>query len=200
MKRYTELKKQTDNRYLNMYEMDAISSSGAPFKYYFATRNKDEKIRLRTGSDAPEGVLIYALKADDPSQILMLRQFRYPIGDYVYELPAGLIEEGESAGEAGAREVKEETGLDFTEYTGGDQAFRRSYVFAQGISDEMGATVYGSVSGDINKDGQEDSEDITAFFADRDEVRRILAGEKVSMRAMYLLMNFLHSDGFDFLD
>lgn len=193
MKKYTDIRKQTNNKFLNIYEMDALTSTGKPFNYYFATRNTDENIRIRTRNMDPEGVLIYAIKEDEPDKILMVYQYRYPIDDYMYELPAGLIEKGEAAGAAAVREVKEETGLNLTVYEGGNPDFRRPYVFAQGFSDETGCTIYGTVSGDITDKLQEDSEDIRAFFADKDEVRRILHEEKVSMRASFLLMNFLSS-------
>lgn len=202
MKKYTDIRKQTNNKFLNIYEMDALTSTGRPFNYYFATRNTDENIRIRTRNMDPEGVLIYAIKEDEPDKILMVYQYRYPIDDYMYELPAGLIEKGEAAGAAAVREVKEETGLNLTVYEGGNPDFRRPYVFAQGFSDETGCTIYGTVSGDITDKLQEDSEDIRAFFADKDEVRRILHEEKVSMRASFLLMNFLSSskeDPFAFL-
>lgn len=193
MKKYTDIRKQTNNKFLNIYEMDALTSTGKSFNYYFATRNSDENIRIRTRNMDPEGVLIYAIKEDEPDKILMVYQYRYPIDDYMYELPAGLIEKGEAAGAAAVREVKEETGLNLTVYEGGNPDFRRPYVFAQGFSDETGCTIYGTVSGDITDKLQEDSEDIRAFFADKDEVRRILHEEKVSMRASFLLMNFLSS-------
>ena len=43
------------------------------------------------------------------NKLVLERQFRYPIDDYVYELPAGLIEKGESLTEAAKREAFEET-------------------------------------------------------------------------------------------
>ncbi|MCR5101047.1 MAG: NUDIX hydrolase [Butyrivibrio sp.] len=203
MKRFTDIRKQTDNKFLNLYEMDALTSSGKPFNYYFATRNTDDNIRIKTRNMIPEGVLIYAIKEDEPDKILMVHQYRYPIDDYMYELPAGLIEKGEEASAAAIREVKEETGLDLVVYEGGNPDFRRPYIFAQGFSDETGCCIYGTVHGSISDKLQEDSEDISAFFADKKEVRRILHEEKISMRASFLLMNFLGSnenDPFYFLN
>ena len=43
-------------------------------------------------------------------RIIMERQYRHAIGRWIYELPAGHIEKGESPKEAAARELKEETG------------------------------------------------------------------------------------------
>ncbi len=46
----------------------------------------------------------------DDGRIVFERQYRHAIGRWVYELPAGHIEKGESAVAAAARELKEETG------------------------------------------------------------------------------------------
>jgi len=43
-------------------------------------------------------------------QVLLLRQFRYAADGYIYEIPAGRLDAGESPAECAARELKEETG------------------------------------------------------------------------------------------
>lgn len=48
-------------------------------------------------------------EADEP-QILMLRQYRYAAGGYLYEIPAGRLDGDESPATCAARELKEETG------------------------------------------------------------------------------------------
>ena len=47
----------------------------------------------------------------DNTKIVVLRQFRPVINKWVWELPAGKIDEGENAQAAAIRELKEETGL-----------------------------------------------------------------------------------------
>lgn len=46
----------------------------------------------------------------DEPQVLLLRQFRYAAGGYLYEIPAGRLDDGETPLECAARELKEETG------------------------------------------------------------------------------------------
>jgi ADP-ribose pyrophosphatase len=46
---------------------------------------------------------------EDP-QILLLRQYRYAAEGYLYEVPAGRLDEGESPEECARRELVEETG------------------------------------------------------------------------------------------
>jgi ADP-ribose pyrophosphatase len=48
-------------------------------------------------------------EGDDP-QILLLRQYRYAADGYIYEIPAGRLDPGETPAACAARELKEETG------------------------------------------------------------------------------------------
>jgi ADP-ribose pyrophosphatase len=43
-------------------------------------------------------------------QLLLLRQYRYAAGGYIYEVPAGRLDAGESPERCAVRELKEETG------------------------------------------------------------------------------------------
>ena len=169
-------------------------SSGRPFDYFFVSRRKAENIKLLTGDSAAEGVVIYPILRDDPEKIVMIRQYRYPLGDYLYELPAGLIDAGETPEIAAVREMKEETGLTFEVYADGNAAYRRPFFMGAGFTDESCNAVFGYASGTISRDDQEDTESIQVILVDREEAGRILREEKVSIRAAYLLMNFLHAD------
>ena len=48
----------------------------------------------------------------ESGEILMVRQFRWGIDDFSWELPGGIIDPGESPLEAGLREFQEETGFE----------------------------------------------------------------------------------------
>jgi ADP-ribose pyrophosphatase len=50
------------------------------------------------------------MAVDDRDRILLVRQYRLPARDYLWELPAGRLDEGESPLEAARRELIEETG------------------------------------------------------------------------------------------
>ncbi|WP_336136629.1 NUDIX hydrolase [Natronomonas amylolytica] len=48
---------------------------------------------------------------DDARSVVMVEQFRPTIRELCYELPAGIVEDGETYAEAGARELEEEVGI-----------------------------------------------------------------------------------------
>ncbi len=194
MKKYTNIHKLSDNRFLNLFQLDALTDTGRKFDYFFVSRRKAEHIKLLTKDMKAEGVVIYPVWKDDPDKIVLLRQYRYPIGDYLYELPAGLIDGEETAEEAAVREMKEETGLDFIVYDGGNDAYRRPFFMGAGFTDESCNAVFGYAFGTISRDDMEDTETIQVLVVDKAEAARILKEEKVSIRAAYLLMNFLHSN------
>lgn len=195
MKKYTAVRKLTDNRFLNLYEMDALTNTGAPFNYYFASRNSEEKLPLLTGKLCSNGIVIYPIWKRNPEKIVMLRQYRYPLDTWLYELPAGLIDEGETASEAAAREMKEETGLTFTPYEGGNPSFRRPVYLGAGLTDETSTSVFGYADGEISGRFRESTESIEVLLVDKKEAARILKEERVSLRAAFLLMSFLRMDG-----
>lgn len=202
MKKYTGIHKLSDNQFLNLFKLDALTDTGRKFDYFFVSRRKAENIKILTKDMKAEGVVIYPVLKDDPEKIVLLRQYRYPIGDYLYELPAGLIDGDETPQEAAVREMKEETGLNFEVYYGGNDAYRRSFFMGAGFTDESCNAVFGYADGEISREELEDTETIQVIIVDKAEAARILREEKVSIRAAYLLMNFLHADRekpFDFL-
>ncbi|KAI9883468.1 MAG: hypothetical protein M1823_004758 [Watsoniomyces obsoletus] len=76
------------------------------------TRNwESAERRTRPAGSEVDGVGIVAilLKSEGP-EIILQKQYRPPVGKVCIEVPAGLIDEGESVGTCALRELKEETG------------------------------------------------------------------------------------------
>ncbi len=198
--RIKSIKKQTDNRFLNLYEAEVLHRDGSTSPYFIASRAPQiEDLKISTKNASPDGVIIYAVHGEAKDKIVLIRQFRYPINDYIYEFPAGLVEAGENMTDCAIREMYEETGLSFTPRHASN-AYTKPYFTTVGMTDECCGMVYGYCNGTPTNKHQEAGEDIRIVLADRKECRRILKEEKVSIMCAYMLMHFIHTTDNDPLD
>ena len=194
MSEIRNIQQKTHNRFLNYYELEAVHRDGSVSPYYMASRAKDVSLlKAVTHKNKPDGVILYGVYGEQKDKVVLIRQYRYPLGDYVYEFPAGLVEEGEEMGAAGIREMYEETGLTFTPVDAG--SYSRPFFTTIGMTDESCGTVFGYCSGEPTSAHEEASEEIQVILADRAEARRILREENVAIMCAYMLMHFIASEG-----
>ncbi len=78
----------------------------------------------------PGGVAV--VPYHDDGTVTVVRQFRYPFGRVVTELPAGKLERGEDHRPAGLRELEEETGITADSFT-----YMGALLASPGFSDEV---------------------------------------------------------------
>src|SRR5512134_3707153 len=57
----------------------------------------------------PGAAAIVAL--DDRNEVILIHQFRHAAGGFIWELPAGVLHDGEKPMDCAARELREETGF-----------------------------------------------------------------------------------------
>jgi ADP-ribose diphosphatase len=74
-----------------------------------------DRVRLPGGREheratVRHGPSVVLLPIRDDGRIVLVRQFRYPVGRELWELPAGGVEPGEAPDAAAARECEEEIG------------------------------------------------------------------------------------------
>lgn len=201
MSRIGRIEKKTDTPYLNFYQLEAEHRDGRISPYYMASRAKDiAHLKSVTGKNAPDGVILYGVYGPEKDKLVLIRQYRFPLGGYVYEFPAGLIEDGEDMLSAGIREMYEETGLSFQPREGG--SYSRPFFTTVGMTDESCSMVFGYCSGTPTNAHQEASEEIQVVLADRAECRRILKEENVAVMCAYMMMHFIAAPGdpLDFLE
>lgn len=95
-------------------------SSEEIFRGHIFTITND-KVRLENGHTSTREVVHHhggacILPLFDDGTICMVRQYRYPMQQELWELPAGKLEPGEDPFEAAKRELEEECGLTADKY------------------------------------------------------------------------------------
>ena len=79
-----------------------------------------ETVTLPNGTVADLEVILHpgaaaVVPLEDDGTVIMIRQYRHAVGGYIYEIPAGKLDPGESPEDCARREVKEETGYTISE-------------------------------------------------------------------------------------
>ncbi|OAQ60023.1 ADP-ribose pyrophosphatase [Pochonia chlamydosporia 170] len=92
-------------RWIKLIKINYQDAKGTPRTWESAER------RTRPANTDIDGVGIVAI-LDKPTgkEIILQKQYRPPIGMVTIEVPAGLVDAGESAEQAAVRELREETG------------------------------------------------------------------------------------------
>ncbi|MBM0229583.1 MULTISPECIES: NUDIX domain-containing protein [Micromonospora] len=115
---------------------------------------------------------------DDAGQVVLIRQYRHPVGRHLWELPAGLMDvSGEDLAAAAARELAEEADL-----TAGAVDVLVDLHSSPGFSNEVVrvflARDLADVPADQRHDRRDEEADLQVVRIDLDEaVRMVLAGE-----------------------
>jgi 8-oxo-dGDP phosphatase len=77
---------------------------------------RTDQVRMPEGDVAPRDVVehpgaVAIVALNDNGQVLLIRQYRHPVGHFLWEIPAGLRDvPGEPPHRTGERELREETG------------------------------------------------------------------------------------------
>ncbi len=87
------------------------------------------RISTREVCEHCDGVAI--LPVDEDGTVTLVRQFRYPFGKELLEVPAGKMDEGEEHLECGKRELSEETG-----YSADEMIYLGAYYLSPGCYTE----------------------------------------------------------------
>ena len=174
--RFQGIKKGEEGRFITRYDLQYKTEDGQDKNYEIISRRKDITTFEELHGDKPDAVVLI-LTSPDGEKILLNKEFRMAAGMWGYNFPAGLIDPGEDAKTAAARELREETGLELISI---EDVIGLSYS-AVGFSNEMNVCVVGKCDGEIR---QSDSsfEEIEAAWYTREEVRELLKTERFAAR------------------
>jgi ADP-ribose pyrophosphatase len=181
--KFKSIEKKAEGKFITRFDINYETEDGQDKKYEIISRKKDISTFEELHGDEPDAVVLI-MHSPDGKRVLVNKEFRMAPGMWVYNFPAGLIDPGEDADTAAARELKEETGLDLISI---EDRIGLSYS-AVGFSNEMNVCVVGVCDGEIR---QSDSsfEEIEAAWYTKEEVRELLKTERFAARTQaYLYM------------
>lgn len=106
-----DVNKVTDTKYLNLYACKYQKENDI-VDYYVASRRKIENLSANNAGKIHTDVvrIVPYFYKDNELFVVLTKEFRYPLNSYVYSIPAGLIDQGETQEDAVKREVFEEIG------------------------------------------------------------------------------------------
>jgi ADP-ribose pyrophosphatase len=134
----------------------------------------------------PDAVGVLPVEAD--GTVHLVRQFRTAIGQVTLEIPAGIIDSGESKEETGRRECEEETGVRPEKM---EWLFR--YFHSVGFSTGNIEIFLGTNLIRTGSDHQEDGEFIERVRMPFEELyRRVVSGEIVDSKTMLAALWYQH--------
>ena len=192
MSRIKDLKILAETKFLKLYDVTYKNKKGIEGHWTFSSRKDKECLDAQNFNGAevkPDAVVIVPYHKEE-GKLVLIRQFRVPLNDYIYELPAGLIDNCEDVSVAATRELKEETGLK-VEKVIEDKSGERLYL-SPGMTDESVTLIYCTCSGEVSKDYLEDDEDIETVLVSPEEARKlILSKEKFDIKCYIILQKFI---------
>ncbi len=152
---------------------------------------KVDQVRLPDGKTSSREVVVHPgavaiLPITDEGKLLLIRQFRYPAGEELWEVPAGKLGPNEDPELAAARELAEEVG-----FVPGKLVHRFSMFTAPGFCNEL-LHLYQATELKPQKADCDDDEFIEVAEFGREETQELLKAGKVrDAKTLVALLDYL---------
>ena len=170
------VRKILEGKFITRYDVDYLTAEGHSKTYEIVSRNKNIQTLEDLQNKTPDSVIMI-LTDESGERILINREYRMAMAQWIYNFPAGLIDPGETPKESAKRELWEETGLDLIRI---DDVLDNSYS-AVGFSNERNITVFGAARGEFRK-STSDAEEIIPGWYSKEEMRKLLRTEAFAAR------------------
>jgi ADP-ribose pyrophosphatase len=174
--KFKDIEKKEQGKFITRYDIAYETVDGKEKIYEIISRNSSLETIEELNGSKPDSVVIIVTD-ETGEKLLVNREFRMAVGDWVYNFPAGLIDEGENPYESAKRELWEETGLELYEI---DDFIGPSYS-AVGFSNEINVCVVGKARGEF-RPSTSTVEEIEAGWYTKAELRELLKTSRFAAR------------------
>lgn len=173
---FEKIEKKEEGKFITRYDLTYRLRDGSEKVYEIISRDRNLTDIKELQNHAPDSVVLI-MEDEAGERILLNREFRMAVGEWVYNFPAGLIDPGETPEEAAQRELFEETGLrirNIIDTIGGGYS-------AIGFSNEVNLCVIGVAEGIFTKSTSA-AEEIEPGWYTKEEVKELLKTQKFAAR------------------
>ena len=174
--KYQGIRKIHEGKFITRYDVDYMTAEGHPKTYEIISRNRDIRTLEALQNRTAESVIMI-MTDESGERILVNREYRMAMAQWIYNFPAGLIDPGETAEESARRELWEETGLQIVRV---DDVLEGSYS-AVGFANERNVCIFGAAAGEFRK-STSDAEEIVPGWYTKAEMRKLLRTEAFAAR------------------
>lgn len=144
--KFVGIKKVNAGKFIHRYDITYETDDGGEKVYEMISRNANVSSHEELMAKEPDAVVLI-MHDEAKEKVLINREFRLATGEWVYNFPAGLIDDGETAEESAKRELWEETGLELISV---QDKIPISYS-AVGFSNETNVCIVGTAKGKFRK-------------------------------------------------
>jgi ADP-ribose pyrophosphatase len=174
--KFKGIEKKEEGKFITRYDIEYETVDNKDKVYEIISRNHSLETLEELNGTKPDSVVIIATD-EKGERILVNKEYRMAVGNWVYNFPAGLIDAGEDPYESAKRELWEETGLELYEI---DDFIGPSYS-AVGFSNEINVCVVGKARGEF-KPSTSTAEEIEAGWFTKDEMKELLKTQRFAAR------------------
>ena len=174
--KYQGIRKIHEGKFITRYDVDYVTEAGRAKTYEIISRNRNIQTLEELQNKAADSVVMI-LTDESGERILINREYRMAMAQWIYNFPAGLIDPGETVEQSAKRELWEETGLTLTRI---DDILDNSYS-AIGFSNERNVCVFGAATGEF-RESTSDAEEIVPGWYTRAQIRELLRTEAFAAR------------------
>ena len=174
--KYQGIRKIHEGKFITRYDVDYVTAEGHAKTYEIISRNRDITT-LEALQNKKADSVIMILTDKDGERILVNREYRMAMAQWIYNFPAGLIDPGETPEESARRELWEETGLRLERI---DDVLDNRYS-AVGFANERNVCVFGVAAGEFRR-STSDAEEIVPGWYTKEEMKQLLRTEAFAAR------------------
>ena len=102
--KYQGIRKIHEGKFITRYDVDYVTEEGHPKTYEIISRNRDirtlEALQNRTADS-----VVMIMTDESGERILVNREYRMAMAQWIYNFPAGLIDPGETPEQSAKREL-----------------------------------------------------------------------------------------------